>query len=61
MTVVTFNADVSPYMKGDTVKLSDSEKKRVDEVALHRNLQDAYTSQEKAAKKIDSKTPAKKK
>ena len=58
MAVVTFNADVSPYMKGDTVKLSDDEKKRVDEVAKARDLKGAYTVVE--TKKAETKTKAKK-
>lgn len=58
MAVVTFNADVSPYMKGDTVKLSDEEKKRVDKVAKARDLKDAYTVAE--TKKAETKTKAKK-
>ena len=58
MVLVTFNADVSPYMKGDTVKLSDEEKKRVDEAVKTRNLKDAYTVVE--TKKAETKTKAKK-
>ena len=58
MVLVTFNADVSPYMKGDTVKLSDEEKKRVDEAVKTRNLKDAYTVAE--TKKAETKTKAKK-
>jgi hypothetical protein len=58
MAVVTFNLDVYPYCKGDTVKLSDEEKKRVDEAVKARNLQDAYTAAE--TKKADTKTKAKK-
>lgn len=58
MAVVTFNADVSPYMKGDTVKLSDEEKKRVDEVVKSRDLKGAYTVAE--TKKAETKTKAKK-
>lgn len=58
MAVVTFNTDVFPYTKGDTVKLSDEEKKRVDEVVKARNLKDAYTVAE--TKKAETKTKAKK-
>lgn len=60
MSIVTFKADVSPYMRGDTVKLSDDEKKRVDEAVKSRNLKDAYTVASKPAEKKQTKTKAKK-
>lgn len=65
MTLVTFNSDVSPYMTGDTVELSASERRRVDEEAARRKLKDAYTSHEakplkkKEAKKEPTKRRAK--
>ena len=60
MSVVTFNADVSPYMKGDTVKLSDDEKKRVDEAVKTRNLKNAYTVASKPAEKKQTMASKKK-
>ena len=60
MSVVTFNADVSPYMKGDTVQLSDDEQKRVDAVAKQRDLKNAYTVASKPAEKKQT-TASKKK
>ena len=44
MAVVTFNTDVSPYMAGDTVELTDDEKKRVDEVVKTRGLKNVYSA-----------------
>ncbi len=44
MALVTFQADVFPYCKGDVVELSGDEKKRVDEDAKGRNLECPYKS-----------------
>ena len=60
MSVVTFNHDVSPYMKGDTVKLSDDEKKRVDAAVKDRGLKDAYTVASKPVEKKQTTTSKKK-
>lgn len=60
MAIVTFKADVSPYMTGDTVNLSDDEKKRVDEVVKTRNLKDAYSVASTPTAKKETKTKAKK-
>lgn len=60
MTIVTFNACISPYMKGDTVELGGAEKRRVDEIAARRGLKDAYTPLEKSlVRKQTKKAPAK--
>ena len=55
MAVVTFNADVFPYCKGDTVNLTADEQKRVDEAVKTRSLKDAYTVAKSEAKKATPK------
>lgn len=59
MALVTFKADVSPYMTGDTVDLSGAERRRVDEEAKRRNLKDVYLTHEKPIAKKETKAPAK--
>lgn len=43
MGLVKFNVDVSPYMKGDVVKLDKDELKRVDKVTEERGVDNAYS------------------
>lgn len=43
MGLVKFNADVTPYMKGDVVRLEGDEKKRVEKVVKERNLENAFS------------------
>lgn len=42
-TLVTFNADIFPYCRGDVVALTNDELKRVDKVAADRNVEEPYT------------------
>lgn len=41
-TLVTFKADISPYMKGDTVRIDAAEVKRVDKLAKAREIETPY-------------------
>jgi hypothetical protein len=43
MVLVKFNADVTPFMKGDVVRLEGAEKKRVDAAVKERGLENAYS------------------
>lgn len=52
-TLVQFVADVTPYCKGDVVRLSDDEKERVDLMAEKRELDKAYKPYKEA--KADAK------
>lgn len=52
-TLVTFNDDVFPYVKGDVVKLDAEEKARVDAMAKQRNLSNPYTKGNQAADTVD--------
>lgn len=55
MPLVTFQADVFPYCRGDVVNLSADEKKRVDAVVKGRNLDGAaYVSGDKRSDIVDS-------
>ena len=49
-TLVQFTADVSPYCKGDVVKLDAKEKKRVDAVAEKREIDTPYKKYEAPSK-----------
>lgn len=61
MAIVKFNADISPYMTGDVVRLEGDEKKRVDEAAKDRNLKDAYSTVQPAKAKTEAKAKTKSK
>jgi len=61
--LVKFKKDVSPYCKGDIVRLSKEEKKRVDEAAKIRDLDEAYveytpTKEEAAQAKEENEAQA---
>lgn len=51
MTLVTFNADIYPYCKGDVVNLTAKELSAVDKVAKGRSIEKPYV---KASGKVAS-------
>lgn len=44
MGLVKFNTDVTPYMKGDVVKLDKAELKRIDKIVEERGVDNAYST-----------------